>query len=94
MKRFKRNGANLNAEDKEKLRSIDNELSTLGPQFSENVLKATNNFTLFVETDTDLQRLPANTMDNAAKLAEEKGKKGYLFTLQAPSHDSFPRLLR
>lgn len=85
LKRFKRNGANLNAEDKEKLRSIDNKLSTLGPQFSENVLKATNDFTLFVETDTDLKRLPTNTMDNAAKLAEEKGKKGYLFTLQAPS---------
>lgn len=85
LKRFKRNGANLNAEDKEKLRSIDNELSTLGPQFSENVLKATNGFTLFVETKEDLTRLPANTLDNAANLAAEKGKKGYLFTLQAPS---------
>src|SRR5690606_36723209 len=41
-KSFKRNGALLSPEDKQKLTGIDMELSKLGPQFSDNVLDATN----------------------------------------------------
>lgn len=46
---FARNGALLSVEDKEKLRQIDQELSVLGPKFSENVLKSTNSFEMYLD---------------------------------------------
>ena len=53
-KDFVRNGALLSATDKETLRKIDQELSALGPQFSENVLKATNAFEILIEDRCDI----------------------------------------
>ena len=85
-KDFSRNGALLDATKKEELRQLDQELSVLSPQFSENVLKATNAFEMWVETEADLAGLPDGAKEAAALAAEAKGKKGqWLFTLQAPS---------
>ena len=47
-KDFVRNGALLPADKKEKLKQIDQELSVLGPKFSEHILKATNAFELVI----------------------------------------------
>ncbi len=83
---FVRNGALLSADDKEKIRKIDEELSVLGPKFSENVLKATNKFELVIDRQEDLEGLPEGALEAAQAAAEAKGLKGkYLFTLQAPS---------
>ena len=85
-KDFSRNGALLDATKKEELRQLDQELSVLSPQFSENVLKATNAFEMWIETEADLAGLPDGAKEAAALAAEAKGKKGqWLFTLQAPS---------
>jgi peptidyl-dipeptidase Dcp len=85
-KDFSRNGALLSEEDKNKLRQIDQELSVLGPQFSENVLKATNAFELLIENKSDLLGLPEGAIEAAAQEAEAKGHKGkWLFNLQGPS---------
>lgn len=85
-KDFSRNGALLSAEKKEELRKIDQELSVLSPQFSENVLKATNAFEMWITDAKDLAGLPENAVEQAAAAAEQKGKKGqWLFTLHAPS---------
>jgi peptidyl-dipeptidase Dcp len=87
---FSRNGALLNEADKEKLKKIDQELSVLSPQFSENVLKDTNAFELWIESQEDLQGLPESAIEAAAHEAEKKGRKGqWLFTLQAPSYIPF-----
>lgn len=89
-KSFIRNGALLNDTDKETLRNIDQELSTLSPQFSEHVLKATNAFELWITDKADLAGLPDSAIEAAAMEAEKKGKKGqWLFTLQAPSFMPF-----
>ena len=89
-KDFTRNGALLNPEQKEKLRAIDQELSVLGPQFSENTLKATNAFEMWISDDKDLKGLPEGTIEAAAASAEAKGKKGqWLFTLHGPSQVPF-----
>ena len=85
-KDFSRNGALLAAAKKQELRELDQELSVLSPQFSENVLKATNAFELWIDNETDLDGLPDGAREAAAQSAEQKGKKGeWLFNLQAPS---------
>lgn len=89
-KDFTRNGALLSAENKEKLKKIDQELSTLGPRFSENVLKATNAFELLLDSKSSLVGLPEGSIEAAAQDAEKKGHKGkWLFNLQAPSYIPF-----
>ncbi len=83
---FVRGGANLNAEDKEKLRAINKELSTLSLQFGENVLKETNRFELIIENEVDLAGLPDVVREGAAELAAQRGHSGkWLFTIQKPS---------
>lgn len=85
-KDFVRNGALLPADKKEKLKQIDQELSVLGPKFSEHILKATNAFELVITDKKDLIGLPEGSIEAAALDAEAKGyKNSWLFTLQAPS---------
>jgi len=89
-KDFSRNGALLSEADKDKLRQIDQELSVLGPQFSENVLKATNAFEMLIDNKGDLLGLPEGAIEAAAQEAETKGHKGkWLFNLQGPSFMPF-----
>jgi len=86
---FVRNGANLRPKEKDKLRTIDEELSKLGPQFSENVLKATNAFELILTNPEELDGLPEGVREAAQSFAKSRGKEGYLFTLDAPSYVPF-----
>lgn len=87
---FSRNGATLPADKKQQLRELDQQLSVLSPQFSENVLKATNAFELWLEDEKDLAGLPEGVREAAAQAAEQKGQKGkWLFNLQAPSYIPF-----
>lgn len=87
---FTRNGANLNDEDKDKLRAIDNELSGLSLHFGENVLAETNDFELVIDNEADLEGLPEGIVEAAAETATEKGKEGkWVFTLQYPSYIPF-----
>ncbi len=88
-KGFSRNGANLNAADKEKLREIDKQLSQLGVQFGENVLNATNEYVLEIAGEKDLAGLPDFVREAARMTAKEKSKQGWVFTLQAPSYLPF-----
>lgn len=90
-KNFARNGALLPADKKERLKAIDQELSVLSPQFSENVLKATNAFELWIDNEKDLSGLPEGSIEAAALAAQKKNaetttnKGRWLFTLQMPS---------
>ena len=86
---FIRNGAALSKKDKDRLRSIDKELSTLSPQFSKNSLNATNEFELWLEKD-DLDGLPKLVIDSAKLAAKEKGEESkWLITGQFPSFSPF-----
>ena len=84
-KNFSRNGANLNDSNKEILRKIDKELSSLSLKFSENVLAETNNYELHLTNLVDLKGLPEGEIEAAALLAKNKGKDGWLITLAYPS---------
>ena len=85
-KGFVRSGANLNEEQKEKLRELNKEISALTLEFGQNVLAETNAFELVVDNEEDLSGLPDGLISAAAETAKEKGKEGkWVFTLQNPS---------
>jgi len=88
-KGFSRNGANLNNEDKEKLRKIDTELSKLSLQFGENVLADSNAFKLHITDEKDLKGLPDGAKEAANLLAKNQNKEGWLITLDYPSYIPF-----
>ena len=85
---FVRNGALLEGEKRESLKSISEKLSKLSLSFGENVLKETQAFELHVADAEELAGLPEATIASAAFLAEEKGKKGYVFGLDMPTYIS------
>ena len=83
---FVRNGALLDEEKKNELRQIDQELSKLSPQFSQNVLHAENAYELHITDEERLKGLPESAKEAAAYLAKKKGKEtGWIFNLQIPS---------
>nr|WP_228729998.1 M3 family metallopeptidase [Shewanella avicenniae] len=87
---FSRGGANLNAQDKAKLREINTELSQLSLSFRENILADTNAFKLVVDNQADLAGLPADIVAAAATTATKKGLDGkWVFTIQKPSYIPF-----
>lgn len=86
---FVRNGANLQGDAKEKYRKLCKELSLLTLQFSENALKETNDYQLVLTNKSQLSGLPESAVDAAAETAQEKGVKGWVFTLHAPSYSPF-----
>jgi peptidyl-dipeptidase Dcp len=85
-KGFIRNGALLNEADKDKLRAIDKKLAQLKLTFGENVLAETNAFELLIVEEDELSGLPRSAKEAARLLATEKGKDGWLFTLNFPSY--------
>ncbi|MBU0486912.1 MAG: M3 family metallopeptidase, partial [Bacteroidetes bacterium] len=89
-KDFVRGGALLAAEDQEKLRNINEELSLLSLKFGDNVLGETNSFKLWIDNTKDLEGIPQGVIDAAALAAKENGQDGkWLFNLQYPSYTPF-----
>ncbi len=85
-KSFIRNGAGLDAEKKEKLRKINEELSVLSLKFGDNVLAENNAYELVIDTKENLAGLPEEVIMAAAEEAETRDKKGkWVFTLQNSS---------
>ncbi len=88
-KGFSRNGANLSDNDKETLRKLDADLSKLSLTFGENVLAETNKYEMHLTNEEDLNGLPEGAKEAAAQTAKEKGKQGWLITLDYPSYIPF-----
>jgi len=87
---FIRNGIGLDAEGKDKLRKLNEELSLLSLNFGENLLAETNGFTLVIDNEADLSGLPDGVKAQAAAAAKAKEMEGkWLFTMQAPSYFPF-----
>jgi peptidyl-dipeptidase Dcp len=84
-KGFIRNGANLNKNDQDTLKKVNQKLSVLSVKFNQNVLAETNNYRLFIDK-SDLAGLPESVLASAADAAKEAGSDGkWLFTTQRPS---------
>lgn len=86
---FERSGATLDREGKKRYREITARLSELSLKFSQNLLKETNSFVLHITSDTELSGLPEMHRKTAAREAVERGLKGWVFTLHAPSYGPF-----
>ena len=85
-KDFVRGGADLNEQDKAKLRKLNEELSLLSLKFGENVLGETNKFELIIDKEDDLEGLSESIIATAAETAKEKGYEGkWVFTIHKPS---------
>jgi oligopeptidase A len=83
---FRLSGAELAEDKKPRFLEIQEELSTQCSRFSDNILDATNDYTLLIEDAAELSGIPADDLQAAAEAAEAAGKKGWLFTLKAPSY--------
>jgi peptidyl-dipeptidase Dcp len=80
---FVRAGARLSADDKARLRDINGELSSLTTQFKQNVLKATRNGAVVVDSTAELEGLSAEQIGAAAGAAQARGLTGkWVITLQ------------
>lgn len=85
-KGFERSGANLNDEDKSKLRKINEELALLTLKFGENVLSETNKFELVIDNEDDLDGLPEGVVAAASETATAHGHDGkWVVTISKPS---------
>ncbi|MEO7032716.1 MAG: M3 family metallopeptidase [Polyangiaceae bacterium] len=82
---FRRSGAQLDQDKKERLKAIDRELSLITTRFSQNVLDSSNDFEIVIEDEAALSGLPDSAKAAAQDSAKQKGKAGYRFSLQAPS---------
>ena len=80
---FELAGANLSAENKEKLKEINQQLATLGTQFSNKLLEARKKGAVLISDVKELDGLSADEIAAAATDAEQAGQKGkYLLVLQ------------
>ena len=83
---FRLSGAELPDDKKARFLEIQEEQSALGSKFSENILDATNAFSLIVDDEKELSGIPADVLQTAAEAAKKDGKSGWKFTLHAPSY--------
>ena len=86
---FVRNGALLKGADRDRFKEIETELSKLRLDFGDHVLKETNAFELLLEAEDDLIGLPEFAIEAAAAAAKEKGREGWMITLDFPSFGPF-----
>ena len=83
---FVRAGAQLDEAQKERLRRINEDLSTLTTQFQQNLLADTNASAVVVTREEQLEGLPDDARAAAAEAAKARGLDGqWLFNLQLPT---------
>lgn len=90
-KSFVRGGADLDEDAKKRYREITGELSSLSLRFEQNVLAATNDFTLDIPAgDADkISDIPDFVVESMAAEARSRGHDGWSVTLHAASYIPF-----
>lgn len=83
---FRLGGAELPEDKKARFLEIQERLAELTSRFSDNLLDATNDYTLLIEAREALAGLPEDVLQTAREAAAAAGKNGWLFTLKAPSY--------
>ena len=83
---FRLGGAELPEDKKARYLEIQERLAELSSRFSDNLLDATNDYTLVIENKNELSGLPEDVLQAAQEAAVATGKTGWLFTLKAPSY--------
>jgi len=91
---FRLGGAELPDAQKARFLEIQERLAELSSRFSDNLLDATNDYTLLIENKDELNGLPDDVLQAAQEAAQalqtanpiSPVKSGWLFTLKAPSY--------
>ncbi|MDG2525611.1 M3 family metallopeptidase [Stenotrophomonas sp. HITSZ_GD] len=83
---FRLGGAELDDAGKQRFSAIQEALSALSAKFSQNVLDATDAWSLYVEEESRLAGLPAEVRAAARAAAEKDGRAGWKLTLQMPCY--------
>jgi oligopeptidase A len=83
---FRLGGAELPDAQKARYLQVQERLAELSSRFSDNLLDATNDYTLFVVTKDELRGLPEDVLQTAHEAARATNRSGWLFTLKAPSY--------
>jgi len=82
---FRLGGAELPPERKQRYAEIQQELARLSAKFSENLLDATNAFSIVVDRSR-VSGIPEDVLEAARDAAQQEGKDGWKFTLRMPSY--------
>jgi oligopeptidase A len=82
---FRRAGANLPADQKDRLQALQVELAQTQQKFSENVLDATAAWALLVTDESRLDGVPEAAKRRFSARANENGDEGWTLTLDYPS---------
>ncbi|MFK7995113.1 MAG: M3 family metallopeptidase [Granulosicoccus sp.] len=83
---FKLGGVSLDADQKKRFAEIEQELSRLTTEFSDNVLDATNAWSKLLPDASALDGLPDSAVAAARQRAQSKELSGYLVNLEFPSY--------
>ncbi|MEO6146654.1 MAG: M3 family metallopeptidase [Sulfuriferula sp.] len=83
---FRLGGAELPEDQKPRFLEIQEALAKLSAKFEENLLDATNAYSLFVDDEVTLSGLPDDVKQAAREAAERDGKAGWKLTLHGPSY--------
>ncbi|MDH7453006.1 M3 family metallopeptidase [Luteimonas composti] len=81
---FRLGGAELPDDDKARFAAIREELSALSAKYSQNVLDATDAWSLYVDDEARLSGLPADVRAACRAAAEKDGRAGWKLGLQMP----------
>ena len=83
---FVRSGSKLSIKEKDRLKSINGEISVLQTKFSQNVLKEVNASAVIFDNRKDLDGLPNTVIESAANEANSRGLNGkYVIALKNTS---------
>ena len=83
---FKLSGAFLSEDEKNKLKPVKEALAQESQKFSENLMDATNAFSLLVTDKKELAGIPADDIESFRETAQADGQEGYKITLQVPHY--------
>ncbi len=82
---FRLGGIDLPEAQRDRFRAIDARLAELESRFEQNLLDATDAWSLTVTDPARLEGMPESVRDLARSAAEQRGVEGWVFNLQAPS---------
>lgn len=82
-------GVALEGEAQKRFNEIQRDLAAISTKFSNAVLDATKEFSLLLTKAEETEGLPESWLAMAAQMAEAKGQKGWLLTLDFPSYYPF-----
>ena len=83
---FRLGGAELAANDKVRLKAVEEELAELAARFDDNLLDATNGWAHYVVDESELAGVPADVLAEASGAAKAAGKAGWKLTLRMPCY--------